>query len=1390
MKSKRFWGLFATSLLALLIIPLTLWSVKNLRFENRKRAAEKISEKPVQKPEYKEGEIVIKLKFPLSNEVSLDRQPIAFDTLGPKILPDVLKTMHQKYKIKTIEKVFKGAQSPEKELGKLKQKYSSELTHGLRKINEKELLKIDLSRTYKISFDKRTPVEEIIQMLILNPEVEYVEPNYLYKAQPIPNDPFFLDNYPNNISGRDPSWNPAYDYQWNLKIMGDPDLAWNIATGSPDILVAVIDTGIDYIHEELGGCTLSQVNDNQCLLVSPGYDFINNDNNPLDDNGHGTAVSGIISAATNNGKGLAGINWQTKIIPVKVLSSSGEGTLDIVASGINFAVLNGARVINMSIGSIYPEPTISETLKDALDYAFNTNVVLVAAAGNSNSDVALGYYPANYQYVISVAATDEKDQKSSYSNYGKIEVAAPGGTIPYNLLSLNAHDPASPSSYLNLGGLPVAGSYLRVAGTSLASPHVTGLASLVLAKNPSLTNLQVKSIIEANADCHLCTGYPGNDQNYGYGRITLNSTLSQINANLIPPVAEIYSPKRNEPITGTYSIIGTAEAQNFQNYRLSVGLGQNPSTFTTEGLTLNNNGMVPVNNNLLGTLDSSLYFGKILTAKLEVLDQTGLKKEKYVTFSVLSPLLPSGDNIVVDDSPATSLTPAGAFDSSNNYYVVWADARNSSQTGSDIYFSKSTDRGLTFSQNQLLTVNQYERSAYHPNIITHNHDIYVVFESLLPDNGGKIFVKKSSDSGSSFATTAVLDIPQMTKPNLQGRFKEIKLDIFGNYLYLTWQAGKSSDNNLYVYFSRFNLQNNSFEETKILSTIINNSQEFPAQPSLVTDSNGRIYIVWTEQEAPNSWYSLLLAKSTDNGSTFDTPKKIVTRQYVDSQWLSLLGIDKNKNIIYLTFAATSPESWARDVWITKSTDAGNTFADPVNLTKGQLHNPFKSAYFQSPVIVNSQGEVFVGIRNINQGETYYIHSDSSLSSVSELNLISPNSTDSIALKIHLVATGNTDIFALYDFGRQEINILSRRIGSIPLTPIPTPTIGFGQAVKFSPDATNPCAYISVPASGKLLMAYNFTLEFFFKPDAKMLDPNLGAVMRPIVTKKAVLSSSSNWGAYNLTIESTRKTLRNFFVLQRPDTSYTSVISPQGIIQLTANNWHFCKLLKQGNQISLYINGQLDSQINVTNEPLLTDQSLTPLLIGSWQPKDSQICVYGIYSGEFDELRLSNIARPEISIPSAPFTPDENTMALYHFDGNADDSSGNSLNGTINGPVSFINFVTSTVNRPAPTLLPQPTATPAKDSTPPTISISRPTNQSTVKKKASVKIVALASDNPGGSGMSNVKFYINNSLVLTDKLSPYEYLWTAPNKKGTYKITAKAFDKAGNSSTSSITVTVK
>src|SRR5262249_47084254 len=311
--------------------------------------------------------------------------------------------------------------------------------------------------------------------------VAFAEPDFVVHADVIPNDPSFGSLYGLNNTGQG-GGTPDADI--------DAPEAWDVSTGSGNMVVAIIDTGVDYNHPDLaaniwtnpGEIPGNGIDDEGDGFVDDvhGYDFVNNDGDPMDDNGHGTHVAGTIGAVGDNGIGVAGVNWHVQIMALKFLGANGSGPTSGAINALNFAVAHGVKISNNSWGG----GGFSSALNTAINNARAAGHLFIAAAGNngSNND-SLSSYPSNYPQdnVLAVAATDRNDHLASFSNFGAttVDLAAPGVSI--------------------LSTYP-GNRYATLSGTSMATPHVTGAAALVWDAHPDWTYLQVVQALKSTVD--------------------------------------------------------------------------------------------------------------------------------------------------------------------------------------------------------------------------------------------------------------------------------------------------------------------------------------------------------------------------------------------------------------------------------------------------------------------------------------------------------------------------------------------------------------------------------------------------------------------------------------------------------------------------------------------------------------------------------------------------------------------------------------------------------------------------------------------------------------------------------------------------------------------------
>jgi subtilisin family serine protease len=452
-------------------------------------------------PSYVPNELIMKFKKIIADR--LEGEILKGEQLDDLKLSSSLDRLNQRYKLRSIRALCKNFVQTKERMEELLKRDESLLTkrekHILTRLKRaKKGEKVpDLDRIYKlqVELEEGQSLEEVVVSYNNDPDIEYAELNYILSINLTPNDPLYSVQWPLNNTGQMYPESGRYNPP-----PGTPDCdinapeAWDRETGSSKIIVGVVDTGVDYTHRDLqGNIWINEIELNGDEGVDDdgngyiddiyGYDFINNDSDPKDDHGHGTHCSGTIAAKGNNGLDITGVCWDARIMGLKFLSSSGRGPTSDAVEAFYYAVNNGADVLSNSWrGGGY-----SQSMEDAINYAYSQGVLVVASAGNKGTTST--QYPAFYEHVIAVAATNSNDDKAPFSTYGDwVEIAAPG----VDILSLRASGTSMGTVY---------NSYTTIAsGTSMACPHVSGACALLLSLYPEGTVDEVTNILKESVD--------------------------------------------------------------------------------------------------------------------------------------------------------------------------------------------------------------------------------------------------------------------------------------------------------------------------------------------------------------------------------------------------------------------------------------------------------------------------------------------------------------------------------------------------------------------------------------------------------------------------------------------------------------------------------------------------------------------------------------------------------------------------------------------------------------------------------------------------------------------------------------------------------------------------
>jgi hypothetical protein len=595
-------------------------------------------------PSYTPGRLIVRVSDALASHLRL---PAGAPAPGAKsAMPETsgLDALMQRHGARSVREVFADRRE---RAASLATRFPDAPHAHCRRRRRNRLASIASSRS---SCSPDLDMDAVATEYAAQPGVEWAEPDRIFEVQLTPNDSFFP------TSG---SWGQPFRDLWGL-INIDAPSAWDVTHGA-GVVVAVVDTGVDGAHPDIaahmwtnaGEIAGNGIDDDNNGFVDDknGWDFINHDNQPFDDQGHGTHCAGTIGAIGNNGVGITGIAFEASIMPVKALSAAGSGGTAGLADAVIYAADNGADVISASWGGVGH----SQLLSAAVSAAHDAGAVFVAAAGNAAHDT-YGFSPADEPDAITVAATDHNDVLAGFSNFGpKIDIAAPGGgdagppteTPGFSILSLRSSGSTFTSAWT------VGNRYLRLAGTSMATPHVSGVAALVLAAHPSFTPEQVRQALRASADD---VDSPGYDLHVGYGR--LNAARAVQLDNVLE--TRITSPAAQAQISALTTIVGTASGPGFESYILDYGIAPLPTTWHVIAGPVT----TPVSDGELGTWDLGTVPDGELVLRLRAFTTDGLVYEDRVPVGLDTTRLTSpsrGDIVGVGGAPVEIRGTAAGF---------------------------------------------------------------------------------------------------------------------------------------------------------------------------------------------------------------------------------------------------------------------------------------------------------------------------------------------------------------------------------------------------------------------------------------------------------------------------------------------------------------------------------------------------------------------------------------------------------------------------------------------------------------------------------------------------------------------------------------------------------
>lgn len=1247
-------------------------------------------------------------------------------------------------------------------------KYNAKTIEQLVRSNKHSNTNEDVFLWYKVNLDtsilpatasnkakgpKNYPLlAQLLADLKKDSSIQTAEYDYVVTATAVPNDTYY------QTSG---TWGQTYADMWGMHRI-NPEAGWDISTGSATIVVADIDTGIDRNHEDLSTNTWVNQNEIPSNYIDDdnngyiddyyGWNFVSNNNDPMDDNGHGTHTAGTIAGIGNNSLGVVGVNWQSKLMALKFLDRNGSGYTSNAVKALQYAADNGAKVSSNSWGCNCQ----SQAVDDAINYEHNKGMVVVAAAGNNNAD-ALDFSPANNDNVITVGATDTTDARASFSNYGqKIDVVAPGVDILSAKSAINSV--CSTSSYVGT-------SYCRLSGTSMATPHVSGLAALILATNPNLTNEEVRQVIRNNA---YDLGNVGKDSDFGYGLINVSTSVASSPTDVLAPY--ITSPISRTTLGGNVvQVQGTIPGPKFANYTVEIGAGRNPSTWTT--LTSSTTQVI---NGTLATFDSTTFNDGAYIIRLTAHDTNG----KTYQFQV--------HDVQINNMDATVTSPfAMVAVGSTNTIVGSADTKNGLgfsnykiDYGAGTSPTSYTSSGITLTAGGLTTVTNGTLATWDTSLLT-TGQVYTLRLTVQSTTGTiKQTTIQVTPDGHLVAgwpkqltgvCTACEGTPAMADLLGDGK-KEVVVLGASNQIY-----AYKKDGTLLPNFPVTVTTGDYFKWPAVIDDIDGDGKQEIVATAITATNTARIYVVKGDGTLYAGWPTPEITVSNGANVSDATPviadidgdgkKELVFYSRDGATWnpyLYAYHLDGTQVAGYPVLLPLQDSSMQSSVTIADLNNDGKKEIILGDYNKLYVFDSFGNLLpgwpFQAPNNSNGQLQVFQStpaIADLNGDGKFEIIATSMPNGVvgSGTNmLLYAFNQDGTVVSGFPHTAGNVQYTGwplnTPSTGNFERNGLDEvAVGSMYLS---IHTVNGTKQIAQFPTRAN-VAVSDLKGDGKFEFAgSNCSYFAFANPDGASYWQSSSVQSPSCFLDPAVTSDLDNNGKMEMaavvSLESNPGTAVFLWEMDGSNTQYAWPMfghdaAHTGRIQLPSD------YIIPSASISAPLNGATVNGKTVTYSVNASDN-------------------VGVSKVEFyvdNKLIATDTTSPfSTSWDTTTYTNGSHTLVAKAYD-----AAGN---------VGTSQTVTVTINNP--------------DTTAPTVTITSPTNGSTVAKGTTITIAATASDSGlVTSGISKVLFYVNGSLSCTDTTSPYSCSWKVGQKSGvTYTLKATAYDGAGNTASNSITVT--